>query len=125
MPLPYDYYARRCLPNPIMPGYQPGDGIYAQVVDDAGWVLGIDVDAAREDLIERPADGATREKWVNYVLSKEPGLAREELDDLGRNDLIARVDGPPAKTPEKATARKATKAASESSDDADKSESGD
>lgn len=74
-----------------MPGYQPGDGIYAQVVEDYGWVLGVDVDAARPDLMERPAENASREAWVNYVLTQKPGTAREELDDMGRNDLIGLV----------------------------------
>lgn len=105
---PYDYYARRTLPDRVMPGYQPGDGIYAQVVEKYGWVIGVDVDAARPDVLERPKDSATRERWADYVLTQEPGTAREELDDLGRNDLIAR-----ATKPEKAVAEKATADAAE------------
>lgn len=102
---PYDYIARRALPDNVMPGYRPGDGMYAQVVVDYGWVLGVDIDAARDDVLERPADNASRERWVDYVLTQEPGLPREDLDDLGRNDLIARVTKTPAK---KATAKVAT-----------------
>jgi hypothetical protein len=124
---PYDYYARRVLPDNIMPGYRPGDGIYAQVVDEYGWVIGVDVDAARPDVLERPTDRATREKWVDYVLTQEPGTAREELDDLGRNDLIARVTKPEKKSAdeesaEKRVARKTTKAAA--ADKSENSESG-
>lgn len=107
---PYDYYARRTLPDRLTPGYQPGDGIYADAVEQYGWVIGVDVDVARPDLIERPSDGAKREAWVNYVLAQEPGLAREELDDLGRNDLIARVTKSEKGSDEKSTDRPTEKA---------------
>lgn len=119
---PYDYYARRTLPDPIMPGYRAGDGLYADAAEQYGWVLGVDIDAARDDVLERPADGASREKWVDYVLTQEPGTAREELDDLGRNDLIARVTKPEKQSAEKTVARKTTKAAATTGDAADKSE---
>jgi len=95
---PYDYYARRDITVGFSVGYRANDGMYAQVVDDLGLVLGVDVDAARGDLMERPADTARRETWCDYVLTQEPGLDRAELDDLGRNDLIARVTKPAKKT---------------------------
>lgn len=116
---PYDYYARRVLPDSLAPGYQPGDGMYAQVVQDYGWIIGVDVDAARQDVLERPADGAPRERWVDYVLTQESGLPREELDDLGRNDLIARV----TKADKSPTKKAATsKSASEKSDTSESGE---
>ena len=88
---PPDYIARVSIPDHAMAGYRTGDGMYADAVEFYGCVLGVDIDAARPDVLERPAKNASREAWVDYVLTQEPGLAREELDDLGRNDLITRV----------------------------------
>jgi hypothetical protein len=100
--------------------------MYAQVVEQYGWVLGVDVKAARPDVLERPADGAARERWVDYVLTQEPDLARSDLDDLGRNDLIARVTKPEKTVAKKATSDAAKSKATASADKTDgTSESGD
>lgn len=109
---PYDYFARRDITVGYAVGYRPGDGLYAQVVNDLGLVLGVDVDAARADLMERPKDTATREAWINYVLTQEQGVAREELDDLGRAALIKRADGVEEKPADEGTdTKKPAKAA--------------
>lgn len=100
---PYDYTARRSIPDALHAGYRAGDGLYQQVADDLGLVLGVDIDAARTDLMERPAETAKRAEWVQYVLTQEPGTDRDELDDLSRPDLIARVSKP---APAKKTAAK-------------------
>lgn len=98
---PYDYTARHDIRVGDSYGYRTGDGMYAQVVQDLGLVLGVDVDAARADVLERPADTAKRPAWVDYVLTQKPDMAREDTDDLSRADLIALVTDK-AKTPAKA-----------------------
>lgn len=96
---PYDYTARHDIRVGDSYGYRTGDGMYAQVVQDLGLVLGVDVDAARADILDRPADTAKRAAWVDYVLTQKPDLSREDVDDLSRADLIALVT---TKTPAKA-----------------------
>ena len=89
-----------------MVGYRAGDGMYAQVVNDLGLVLGEDVDAARSDLFDRPADSASRAAWLEYVLAQDPTLSRDDADDMTRADLIARVTTPePARVLKKAAAK--------------------
>jgi hypothetical protein len=94
---PYDYTARRDVPVNGVVGYRAGDGMYQQVVDDLGLVLGVDVDAARPDLIKRPTDTATAARWREYALTQDPKLTRDEVDELTRADLIRRFPDPDAK----------------------------
>src|SRR3954470_9458407 len=104
---PYDYTARRNVEVNGVVGYRSGDGMYQQVVDDLGLVLGVDVDAARSDLVDRPADTAARAAWVTYALTQDPALTREEADDLTRADLIRRFPDPDAKPDAKPKPEKA------------------
>jgi hypothetical protein len=94
---PYDYFALRDLPDSLLAGYRTGDGLYQSVVDDWKLVLGVDVEPAREDVIERPKDSAKRTDWVDYVSTQDTGKSREELDELSRDELIALVTKPAAK----------------------------
>jgi hypothetical protein len=105
---PYDYTARHDIRVGDVVGYRAGDGMYAQVVEDLGLVLGEDVDAARTDLFERPADSAKRAAWLDYALAQDPSLSRDDADDMTRADLIARVTKPAAKTAPKTTAKPST-----------------
>jgi len=104
---PYDYTARHDIRVGDSYGYRAGDGMYAQVVNDLGLVLGVDVDAARDDVLERPKDTAKRADWVNYVLTQDPELTREDTDEMSRADLIALVTKP---EPKKTAAKSADKA---------------
>jgi hypothetical protein len=88
---PYDFYVDRDVRVGDSFGYRTGDGIYKQVADDLGLVIGVDMHAARDDVLERPADNAHRSKWVDYVLTQKPDLTRDDVDDMSRADLIAQV----------------------------------
>jgi len=94
---PFDYIALRSIPNDLAAGYRAGDGMYKQVVDDLGLVLGVDVKAARPDLLERPADGAPPAAWRDYALVQDKTLTRADVDDMTRADLIRRFPDPDAK----------------------------
>lgn len=91
---PYDFTARHPIDVNGVRGYNPGDGMYAQVVDDLGLVIGVDVDAARPDIFELPVDSAPRARWLEYALAQDQSLTRDEADDMTRADLIARVTKP-------------------------------
>jgi len=104
---PYDYTAKRDVQVNGVVGYRAGDGMYKQVVEDLGLVLGVDVDAARSDLFDRPADTAARTVWVDYALAQDPALTRDEADDLTRADLIRRFPDPNAKPDAKPKPEKA------------------
>lgn len=94
---PYDFTARRAISVNGVVGYQAGDGMYKQVVDDLGLRLGVDVDAARTDLFDRPADTAPPAAWRDYALAQDSALTRDEVDDLSRAELIRRFPDPDAK----------------------------
>jgi hypothetical protein len=94
---PYDFYVDRDVYVGDSCGYRTGDGIYKQVADDLGLVIGVDMHAARSDVLERPADNAKRALWVDYVLTQHPDLSREDIDAESRDELIARVTKTPAK----------------------------
>lgn len=101
---PYDYTARHDIRVGDSYGYRTGDGMYAQVVQDLDLVLGVDVDAARTDVLDRPTDTAKRAAWVDYVLTQKPEMAREDTDDMSRADLIGIVTTkPPAKAAKSTT----------------------
>jgi len=107
---PYDYTARRDIPVNGVVGYRAGDGMYQQVVDDLGLRLGADVDAARPDLIERPADSAPTAVWRDYALVQDKVLSRDEVDDLSRAELIRRFPDPDKPEPKAEPKPKAEKA---------------
>jgi hypothetical protein len=92
---PHDYIALRSIPNDLTAGYRAGDGMYAQVVADLGLVLGVDVVAARPDVLPRPADTAPAAAWRDYALAQDKDLTREQVED--RADLIRRFPDPGAK----------------------------
>ncbi len=94
---PHDYIALRSIPDDLAAGYRPGDGLYKQVVDDLGLVLGVDVEAARPDLLDRPADSAPPAAWRDYALVQDKTLTRADVDDMTRADLIRRFPDPDAK----------------------------
>lgn len=94
---PYDYIARHDIHINGVAGYRTGDGMYQQVVDDLGLVLGVDIDAARPEAWERPADTAPAARWRDYALVHDTTLTREAVDDLTRGELIRRFPDPDAK----------------------------
>lgn len=110
---PFDFTARRDITVNGVCGYRAGDGMYAQVVEDLGLVVGVDVDAARPDVFQRPADNAPRAAWIDYALVQDDTLTREEADDMTRAELAARIPDPAAepKTPAKKSAAKSESAA--------------
>jgi len=102
---PYDFTARRDVYINGVCGYRSGDGMYADVVADLGLVLGIDVDAARPEAWERPAETAPAAKWRDYALAHDQELTREQVDDMTRGELIERFPDPDAKPAPKKTAQ--------------------
>lgn len=105
---PYDYIARRDIYVGDVVGYRTGDGLYAQVVDSLDLVLGADVDAARPDAWERPADSAPAAKWREYALAQDPSLTRDDVEDMSRAQLIERFPDPDAAKPAKKPTQKTT-----------------
>jgi hypothetical protein len=84
-----EYRVLRPIPDPTNMGrtaYLPGEGIYAQVVDDWHLVEGEDVESARPNAFERPAGNASRDAWARYRLS-EGRLTQQEVDGMGRDEL--------------------------------------
>lgn len=81
----WDYIALKVLPERGPRGYNPGDGMMQQVVDNLGLVVGVDVKPARPDMIARPAGNAPRADWYVYALGQDK--TPEELDDLGRDQI--------------------------------------
>lgn len=107
---PHDYIARHDILVGTAVGYRTGDGLYQQVVDTLGLVLGVDVDAARSDLLDRPADSAPAARWRDYALAQDSSLTREQVDDLSRAELIERFPDPNAAAEPDKPARRSTKA---------------
>lgn len=105
---PYDYYARHDIKVGDSYGYRTGDGLYAQVAGDLGLRLGEDIDAARSDVVARPAESARRADWVDYALAQDPSLARDDADDMTRADLIALTTPKSADTAKKSASTKDT-----------------
>jgi hypothetical protein len=100
---PFDFIARHDIHVNGVVGYRAGDGMYSQVVDDLGLRLGIDVDAARPEAWERPAETGPAAKWRDYALVHDHELTREQVDDMTRGELIERFPDPDAKpAPKKA-----------------------
>jgi len=107
---PFDYIARHDVYVNGVVGYRTGDGMYRDVVNDLGLSLGIDVDAARADLFDRPADTAPPAAWRDYALAQDNSLGRDDVDDMTRADLIARFPDPDKPEPKAEPKPKAEKA---------------
>lgn len=75
-------------------GYHAGDEMVADVVDNLHLVVGEDVRALRPDVIPRPADDAPRAEWARYAAGQ--GLAQDELDELGVDQIRAKFPPDPA-----------------------------
>lgn len=85
-----DYRALQVIPdrnNPSRSAYQPGEDLHAQVVQDWGLVIGVDVEALRPEQMARPAGNAKRDEWATYALAQ--GLSVEKVDGMGRDELRA------------------------------------
>ena len=100
MPARAEYEALRTIEINGVPGYQPGDGVYADVVERLGLEVGEDVKLSGLQLLAKPAKNASRAAWAAYALDQ--GMEQAEVDGMGRDDLAAffEDDGP---EPEKST----------------------
>lgn len=89
----WDYRVLRDVYDSFMgrAAYHIGDGIMAQVVEDLGLVVGVDVTPARSNVIDMPAGNASRADWVQYAQFQavdsggEP--TNEELDGMTRDEI--------------------------------------
>lgn len=113
---PYDYYALRDIPDSLQAGYRTGDGLYQQVVDDYMLVVGVDVEPAREGVVERPAKNSKRADWLNYAATQDTGKSREELDEMSRDELIELVTEK-GKSEPKTTSRRSSASTTETATD--------
>jgi hypothetical protein len=85
-----DYRALQAIPdrnNPTRSAYQTGEYLHAQVVQDWGLIVGVDVEALRPEQMAKPAGNARRDEWATYALGQ--GLSAEEVDGMGRDELRA------------------------------------
>lgn len=84
----WDYKTLRPIGDPNNAGrvaYAEGQGIFAQVVEDWGLVVGEDVTPARPDVVERPAGNAKRSEWATFRLGQ--GMDPEQVDGMTRDEL--------------------------------------
>jgi hypothetical protein len=72
--------------------YQPGDEVYAAVVDSLGLAVGEQVEPVGLKLLEKPAKNASRAAWAAYALDQ--GMSAEDVDGMGRDELIAYFEEP-------------------------------
>jgi hypothetical protein len=85
-----EYRALRTIQMNGVNAYQAGDEVYASAVESLGLVVGEDVEPSGEQVIQQPAKNASRDKWAAYALDQ--GLAQEDVDDMGRDELVAYFD---------------------------------
>jgi hypothetical protein len=97
MPARAEYRALETIQVNGVNAYQPGDDVYAAVVENLGLEIGVDVEPSGLKLIEKPAKNASRDKWAAYALDQ--GLAQEDVDDMGRDELVAYFEEPDGETP--------------------------
>jgi hypothetical protein len=83
----WDYVTLRPIPDPTFgrTAYNEGEGIMAQVVEDLGLVVGVDVKPAQPDAVARPAGNASRSQWAAYRLGQ--GADPERIDAMTRDEL--------------------------------------
>jgi hypothetical protein len=97
---PADYKALRDLKVPGSAyafAAREGDDITENARDNAGWVVGLDVEPLRDDVMERPADDAPRSTWQNYAVVR--GVPYAEAADLDRKELQKRLETQPEEPP--------------------------
>jgi hypothetical protein len=87
MPARAEYRALETIQVNGVNAYQPGDDVYAAVVENLGLEIGVDVEPARLKLIEKPAKNASRAAWAAYALDQ--GVSAEDVDGMGRDELVA------------------------------------
>ena len=90
MPARAEYRALKTILYNGVPAYHEGYDVYQSAVDNLGLVVGEDVEPAGEGLVEKPAKNASRAAWVAYAFDQ--GVT--DLDDLGRDEIIALFDEP-------------------------------
>lgn len=81
----FDYTALHDIPVNGVIGFRAGDDMTADQVTNLGLIVGDDVEAARTDVIPRPAGNAPRIEWAAFALGQ--GMTRDEVDGMGRDEL--------------------------------------
>jgi hypothetical protein len=84
----HDYRALQAIPDPNNPSrsaYREGDGLYAQVVEDHGLEVGVDVEPARPESIPLPPGNASRAQMAKNGAIQ--GLDQDEADGMSRDQL--------------------------------------
>lgn len=71
-------------------GYNPGDEVYADVVERYGLVVGEDVEPSGKQLLPKPAKNASRAAWAAYAVDQ--GMEQDEVDGMGRDELASFFD---------------------------------
>lgn len=87
-----EYVAQRTIQVNGINAYQPGDEVAQGAVDNLGLSVGADGDVLplQGTLLPMPAKNAKRDDWVAFAISR--GTSEAELDDLGRDEIIALFD---------------------------------
>lgn len=87
-----EYVAQRTIQVNGINAYQPGDEVAQGAVDNLGLSVGADGDVLPVEgtLLPIPARNAKRDEWVAFAISR--GKPGQELDDLGRDEIIALFD---------------------------------
>lgn len=80
-----DYVALHTINVDGVVGYREGDEMIADVVDNLGLEVGVDVQPLRDDVVPRPAGNATRAEWARYAIGQ--GLPAGDADDMTRDEL--------------------------------------
>jgi len=90
MPARAEYRALGTIQVNGVNAYQAGDDVFASAVENLGLEVGVDVEPSGEQVLEKPAKNASRDKWAAYA--RDQGLAQEDVDDMGRDELVAYFD---------------------------------
>src|SRR5262245_45476375 len=101
-----EYVAQRTLRDPVTDviAYQPGDPVAQGVVDNWQLEVGADGDVLPLEgtLLAKPAKNAARAAWVAYALAQ--GMAEADVEDMGRDELVAHFEALEAAADEAVTA---------------------
>jgi hypothetical protein len=102
----WDYIALQDILDPGYgrAAYREGEGLYAQVVEDWGLVVGEDVTPARPDSMPQPAGNASRAQWAKYAQIQ--GVDPDEVDGMTRDQLRDKFAAEPDPDPDTAQAEK-------------------
>ena len=85
MPARAEYKALQTIQINGVNAYQPGDEVYADVVESQELVVGEQVEPSGAKVMEKPAKNASRAAWAAYAADQ----GKTDLDDLGRDEIIA------------------------------------